>query len=176
MYEEELAPALKARVNQMIEEDPSAMPGMIAGRLKVAEASVVRAFPGDMRTFVSPEYFDRIWEEMTGWEKTTFICQAPGAVVEVKGRLPKGRHGHGYFNLMEKDNPLGGHLRVSELGGICFLEKPFFGLESLSVQFYDKAGAHMFAVYAGREKRVLIPSVKQGFHDLKTRIVKGENS
>ena len=170
MFNKKLGPELDARVKEMIEADPSAMPAMIAGRLDIPEASVLQAFPDPMRTFVAPIHFDRIWEAMTTWERTTFICQTPGAVVEVKGKLPKGRHGHGYFNLMEKDNPLGGHLKVDELGAVCFLEKPFFGLESLSVNFYDKTGCQMFAVYAGREKRALIPSVKQGFYDLRHQL------
>ncbi len=170
MFTTELSPELDSKVKEMIEADPSAMPSMIAAKLQSPEASVVRAFPEEMRTFIDPEKFDNIWEAMTGWERITFICQTPGAVLEVKGTLPKGKHGHGFFNLMEKDNPLGGHLKVSELGAICFLEKPFFGLESLSVQFYDTAGGNMFAVYAGREKKELIPSVKQGYYELKNKM------
>ncbi len=170
MFTTELSPELDSRVKEMIEADPSAMPSMIAGKLQVPEASVVRAFPEAMRTFIDPEQFDQVWEAMTAWERITFICQTPGAIIEVKGKLPKGKHGHGFFNLMEKGNPLGGHLKVSELGAICFLEKPFFGLESLSVQFYDNAGGNMFAVYAGRDKKELIPSVKQGYQDLKSQM------
>lgn len=170
MFKAQLTPELDAQIKEKIESDPSAMPAMLAATLQIPEGAVVRALPESMRTFFDPGHFDRIWEAMTAWERTTFICQTPGAVVEVKGKLPKGRHGHGYFNLMEKDNPLGGHLKVELLGGICFLEKPFFGLQSLSVQFYDKTGNHMFAVYAGREKRELISSVKQGFYDLKNEL------
>lgn len=167
-------PAIAARVREMIETDPNTMPGAIAAKLDIPEASAVQVFPETMRTFTVPDHFDRIWDAMTSWERTTFICQTPAVVLEIKGRLPKGRHGHGYFNLMEKDHPLGGHLKVTELGAICFLEKPFFGLESLSVQFYDTAGRHMFAVYAGREKKELIPAVKTAFHELKTLITQGE--
>ncbi len=155
------------QVQAIIDDNASAMPGQIAGQLGIPEEMAVRALQDTMRTFVSPDHFDAIWEAMTDWERITFICQTPTAVIEVKGKLPAGKHGHGYFNLTGKDNPLGGHLRVDQLGSICFLEKPFFGLESLSVQFYDTNGAHMFAVYAGREKRELIPSVKEGFYALK---------
>ena len=170
MFKTELNPELDAQIKEIIGSDPSAMPAMLAAKLQIPEGAVIQAFPESMRTFIDPGHFDRIWEAMTAWERTTFICQTPGAVVEVKGKLPKGKHGHGYFNLMEKDNPLGGHLKVDQLGAVCFLEKPFLGLESLSVQFYDKIGNHMFAVYAGREKRELIPSVKQGFYDLKNKL------
>ena len=151
------------------------MPAMMAAQLKSPEACIVMALPENMRTFADPKKFDDIWAEMTSWEKTTFICQTPGAVIEIKGKLPRGKHGHGYFNLMEKDNPLGGHLRIDNLGSICFLEKPFFGLESLSVQFYDKAGDNLFAVYAGREKRKLIQSVKESFIELRAKVSVQQN-
>lgn len=174
MFHNELPKTHDARVKEIIEKDPSTMPGMIAAQIKSPEALVVNSFPETMRSFTDPKNFDYIWTEMTSWEKTTFICQTPGAVIEIKGKLPKGKHGHGYFNLMEKDNPLGGHLKVDELGSICFLEKPFFGLESLSVQFYDKKGDNMFAVYCGRKNRELIESVKKSFFELRTKLEKGE--
>lgn len=174
MFHNPLPPDLDVRVKEIIKNDPSTMPAMIAAQLECPEASVVMAFPQSMQSFAAPLHFDTVWEDMTGWEKTTFICQTSNTVIEVKGRLPRGKHGHGYFNLMDRDNPLGGHLKINELGSICFLEKPFFGLESLSVQFYDKSGSNMFGVYAGREKRKLIPSVKDGFYKLRRKIQKGE--
>ena len=162
------------KVQAAITENPSTMPGMLARKLGISEAATVNAFPETMRTFVDPGTFDTIWEAMTAWEKTTFIVQGKSAIVEVKGRLPKGKYGHGFFNLMEKDHPLGGHLMVEKLGTICFLEKPFFGMESLSVQFFDTDGDAMFAVYAGREKTTLLPSVVEGFHALKKTVTLAE--
>ncbi|VFQ46109.1 heme utilization cystosolic carrier protein HutX [Desulfoluna butyratoxydans] len=174
MFEDSVTPDIKARIQEMIDENPSTMPGQMAAQLHISEAAVVSALPNPMATFVDAAHFNTVWEAMTGWEKVTFLRQSPTSVIEVKGKLPKGTHGHGYFNLMDRENPLGGHLKVDKLGAICFLEKPFFGLESLSVQFYDTNGDHMFAVYAGREKRTLIPSVKAGFHALRNQLTSKE--
>lgn len=170
MFKEILTPEIDTVIKGIIEKDPSTMPTMIARKLKIPEAAVVTALPEEMRTFVSKDKFEEIWAEMTTWEKTTFIAQSSGAIVEVKGKLPKGKNGHGFFNLMEKGNPLGGHLMVDKLEYIAFLEKPFFGLESLSVQFFDKSGDIMFSVYAGREGKELIPEVKKGFFSLKEKM------
>ncbi|PID78329.1 MAG: heme utilization cystosolic carrier protein HutX [Deltaproteobacteria bacterium] len=167
---------IKAKVREILDKNESTMPINIAKELNLSEEEVVRAFPEKMITFVEPGLFDEIWNDMTEWEKITFICQTPSAVIEVKGKLPKGKYGHGFFNMMDKDNPLGGHLSVDLLGSICFLEKPFFGLESLSVQFYDKQGNHMFSVYAGREKKDLIQDVKERFYALREKVkTKGNN-
>ncbi len=158
------------QVAEIIEKNKNIMPFEIARQLHISEETAVRALPEEMRHFAAISEFDRIWEAMTSWEKSTFLCHTPTAIIEVKGKLPQGKYGHGFFNLMDKDNPLGGHLRIDSLGSICFLEKLFFGMDSLSVQFFDKEGNQMFAVFAGRENRELIPSVKEAFHTLKQEV------
>jgi heme iron utilization protein len=52
-------------------------------------------------------------------------------------------------------------------GAIPCVSKPFMGLESHSVRFYNEKGEAMFAVYVGREGRALIPSVREGFMALR---------
>ncbi len=158
---------IEASVRAALEEDPNFMPAFLARKLQIPEAVVVAALPGEMRSFVSADHFEKIWDEVRTWEKITFIVSSTGAIVEYKGKLPKGSFGHGYFNLNEKDHPLGGHLFVNDLAEICFLNKQLFGLESLSLQFYNSSGTSMFAIYAGREKREIIPAVKTAWMNLK---------
>ncbi|MGE4292636.1 MAG: heme utilization cystosolic carrier protein HutX [Desulfovibrio sp.] len=142
----------------------------LADELGLPEAEVVRHLPEEMRVQAPAADFAEIWETMTGWEKVTFIARNQGAVVEVCGRLPKGRFGHGMFNLMDKGNPLGGHLFADRIGSIWLVSKPFFKLESHSVQFFDLQGQAMFAVYAGRDdKRTILSSVRDGFWGLRNR-------
>lgn len=161
---------IRQAILDAVSENPSIMLHELAAQHGVSEAEVCRQLPDDMCAFARAEDFEKIWDAMTTWEKTTFIISGPGAIAEVKGRLPKGRFGHGFFNLMEKGNPLGGHLMIDKLGGICFLTKPIFGLESLSVLFHDKEGQQMFGVYAGREKREIIPSVKAAYLALREEV------
>ncbi len=173
MKDSSVSTELIEKVAEIIEKNKNVMPFEIARQLDISEETAVRAMPEEMRHFVDISEFDHIWEAMTSWEKSTFLCHTPTAIIEVKGKLPQGKYGHGFFNLMDKTNPLGGHLRIDALGSICFLEKLFFGMDSLSVQFFDKNGNQMFAVFVGRNDRELIPSVKQAFHALKQE-VKGE--
>ena len=169
MFAAHLTPALTADVRQAVQNEPRLMLGDLAGRLGIPEGAVAAALPTDMRRFAGPETFDHVWQAMTTWSGVTFIAVTPGLVLEYKGTLPGGSHGHGMFNLHAEDHPLGGHFFVRRLGAICFLSKPFFGLESHSVQFYDQDGAAMCAVYAGREGRELIPEVREAFMALRDR-------
>ena len=146
------------------------MPANLASELGVSEAEVIRCLPEEMRVEAPTGDFEAIWNTMVGWEKVTFIARNPGAVVEVVGPLPKGAFGHGMFNLMDRDIPLRGHLLVDRLGSVFLVSKPFFKLESHSVQFFDTEGTAMFSVYLGRDhKHVLLPSVLAGFMELRSR-------
>ena len=80
-----------------------------------------------------------------------------------------GRQGHGYFNL-SGGSGLGGHLKIDDLGHICFLSLPFMGLESHSVQFFNAAGTVLFSVYVGRENRQLIPAARESFFALREAV------
>jgi putative heme utilization carrier protein HutX len=173
MFDHLVTPELRDAVQAAVKDSPDIMLHTLAQRCGATEGAVACALPADMRRFAPADAFDAVWEDMTGWEKVTLIAMTPGAVVEVKGRLPKGRRGHGMFNLHDAENPLGGHVFVERLGAVCFLSKPFFGLESHSVQFYDTDGAAMFAVYAGREGRALIPAVREAFLALRDRVCAG---
>ena len=157
MFTRFLTPQFIADVRQAVDSEPRLMLGELAGRLGVPEGAVAQALPPDMRAFAPASAFDLVWEAMTSWEAVTFITVAPGLVLEFKGALPRGSHGHGMFNLHDEGHPLGGHFMIGRLGAICFLSKPFFGLESHSVQFYDQDGAAMCAVYVGRQGKKAHP-------------------
>ncbi|MGE4469046.1 MAG: heme utilization cystosolic carrier protein HutX [Desulfovibrio sp.] len=155
---------LREKVQEKVRENPSVHARALADELGMSEADVVACFPETMRVEVPAKEFESLWKEMTTWEKVTFISCNEGAVVEVSGRLPKGRFGHGFFNLMERGNPLKGHLFVDRLGSIWLVSKPFFNMESYSVQFFDTQGQAMFSVYLGRdEKRRILGSVLERF-------------
>lgn len=161
---------LRSLVAEKLAENPDFMPQTLADSLGVPVRRIIEALPDEMRSRAPGEAFIPIWEAMAGWEKVTFMAVTPGAVLEIPCRLPKGKAGHGMYNLMDKNSPLRGHLLMARVDSIWFVSKQVFGLESHSVQFYDAAGDQCFGVYLGRdEKRQIIPSVKEGFLALKAR-------
>ena len=172
MYDELMTDAVRKRVNAAVAEDPNVLPSTLAEEIGVAEGVVAACLPVDMCVAASVDAFEDVWTAMTRWEKVMFLAVTPGAIVEVKGRLPRGNFGHGFFNIGAGDNPLAGHLMIDRLRAICFVSKPIMGMESHSVRFYDKQGALMFAVHVGREGRTLIPSVLNRFMRLRDRFRK----
>lgn len=161
---------IEETVRARVRENPSVMPRALAEELGVAEAEVIRALPEEMRVQAPAGDFEAIWEVMCGWEQVTFIAVNPGIIVEVPCRLPKGRFGHGMFNLMDKGSPLGGHVFAHKVAQVWLVSKPFFGLESHSAQFFDAEGGILFSVYAGRdESRNILDSVRTGFFNLRAR-------
>ena len=161
---------LAALVGEKLQSDPNFMPQTLAAALGVSLGRTFKALPEDMRADAPGGDAIAVWEAMTEWEKVTFMAATSGAILEISCRLPKGKSGHGMYNLMGKNLPIGGHLLMDKVDSVCFVSKPLFGLESHSVQFLDAAGNQCFAVYLGRdEKREIIPSVKEGFLALKAK-------
>ncbi len=155
-----------------LEENKPVMLASIAALGKVSELDVAKALPQAMRAFAPAGTFEEVWAEMATWEKATFIMQHLGSVLEIKAAIPSGNHGHGYFNL-NGASPLQGHLKIDDLGEICFLSMPFMGLESHSVQFFNADGNVKFSVYVGRgEDRKLLPLARESFLKMRAAMAK----
>ncbi|CAK7006044.1 MAG: Intracellular heme transport protein HutX [Desulfovibrio sp.] len=164
--------SLKEKIAQRITEKKPLVLSMMAADYGVTELEAAKALPEEMRAFAPKDAFDSVWAELTTWEKATFIVQSKGTVLEVKGAIPPGSYGHGYFNL-KSETGIGGHLKVDDLEAVCFMTMPFMGLESLSIQFLNTDGAVKFSIYAGRgeDKKILAP-VHESFTRLKAAVCK----
>jgi heme iron utilization protein len=111
--------------------------------------------------------FVEIWNELTGWGSVTFIVHTEDGVFETKAPLPPGSEARGYFNI-HGESPLGGHIRAARCAAIYFVDRPFFGRRSCSIQFINVDGGAMFKVFVGRdEKRELIPDQLARFEQLR---------
>jgi heme iron utilization protein len=81
----------------------------------------------------------------------TFIVHTDDGVFETKASLPPGNEARGYFNI-HGESPLGGHLRIARCAAIYFVDRPFFGRRSCSLQFINLDGGAMFKVFVGRDE------------------------
>ena len=163
--------SLADKVAALLAEKKMVMLDTLAQTCGVSELQAAEALPQPMRAFAAAADFDAIWADLTAWESATFIMRHGGSVVEIKGQIPAGKHGGGYFNL-DHGCPLGGHICSNNIAHMAFLSLPFMGLESHSIQFFDAAGAVVFSIYVGRENRALIPTVKERFLALRTALGK----
>ncbi len=169
MNQTELAKTVRERV----EQNPSVMTGALAQELGVKEVEIIRHLPEDMRVQVPAADFEALWTEMTSWEKITFLNISSGCILEVRGKLPKGKFGHGYFNLHDDTSPIGGHIIHDKIESIWLVSKPFFKLESHCILFFDTEGDLMFGVFLGRDdKKQLLEDVKQNFLRLRETYLK----
>jgi len=116
------------------------------------------------------ERFDEVFADLATWGELLFLVHTPNIVLEVKGALPPGEHGRGYFNL-HGTGPIGGHLKADRCAAIAFVRRPFFGSDSASIQFFDGDGAAMFKVFVRRAPdRQLDREQLERFEALATRL------
>ncbi len=111
--------------------------------------------------------FAEIWADLVDWGPVTFIVHTEDGVFETKAPLPPGSEARGYFNI-HGESPLGGHLRIARCAAIYFVDRPFFGRRSCSLQFINIEGGAMFKVFVGRdEKRELLAGQLARFERLR---------
>ena len=168
---DEGAKSKKDKVREIIEKEPSKATGALAAELNMSEMEVIRSLPDDMVKEASKERFDDVIREVSQWGALTVIVSNESTILEVKAPFPIGTYGHGYYNLKSNDSPVGGHIKIDDLEAIFFVSKPFMGLESHSIQFFNKNGNAMFKLYLGRdENRKILPEQLNKFMALKERL------
>jgi putative heme utilization carrier protein HutX len=144
---------------------------MAAREMKVSEREVLKAIP-DEAFETSASHFEEIMKEMTEWGEMTIIVTNGSVIFEVKSSVPKGSFGRGFYNLHEKGNCVGGHLMAESFDSIFFVDRPFMGQESLSIQIYDKDGNASIKFYLGRdENRKIKQEQKEKFLELRKRFM-----
>lgn len=148
----DVAGDVMACVREAIAAKPDGVLEGIAADHKVSYRSVLDCLAGDAAVAVPPSVFDALWDDMTGWGTIMFIVHTADGVFETAGDLPPGSHGRGYFNI-HSDSPIGGHLKIERCAAIYFVDRPFFGRRSCSVQFLNGDGAAMFKVFVGRDEQ-----------------------
>lgn len=161
----------KQKIQEALVSQPNAFPSSIAQQLGVSEYAVVRELSADAVQEVPASSFDEIMKEVTQWGDLTFLVRNGSVIAEIKATVPPGSYGHGYFNFEHGASPIGGHICADQLGAIYFVTKPSFGMESLSIQFFDKQGENMFKIYLARtEDKQIIPQQKEAFNKLKASL------
>ncbi|MDF2118833.1 heme utilization cystosolic carrier protein HutX [Roseiarcaceae bacterium H3SJ34-1] len=131
---------------------------------------VLDCLPEGQAVFVDGARFEEVWSELTTFGSIVFIIHSADGVFETKGSLPPGSSGRGYFNV-HGESPISGHIKADRCQAICFVDRPFFGRRSCSVQFVNGDGNIMFKVFIGRDdKRELLPDQVASFEALRARM------
>jgi len=139
-------------IRAALKEQPDGVLDDIARRHGVPLRVVLDLLPGPAARSASGARFAEIWGDLVDWGPVTFIVHTDDGVFETKAPLPPGSEARGYFNI-HGESPLGGHLRIGRCAAIYFVDRPFFGRRSCSLQFINPDGGAMFKVFVGRDEK-----------------------
>ncbi|MGR9173542.1 heme utilization cystosolic carrier protein HutX [Rhizobiales bacterium] len=143
-------------IRQAIAAKPDGILEALATEYHVPVQTVVECLPADGLTRIDGQHFVAVLTDIAQWGDITFICHSKDAIVEFCGPLPEGKIGHGMYNLQGGRSGLSGHLRPENCKAIFLVRRPFMGMKTLSVQFFNADGETIFKIYVGRdEKRAL---------------------
>ncbi|HEV2565275.1 MAG TPA: heme utilization cystosolic carrier protein HutX [Microvirga sp.] len=162
-----------ATVEDLIRQDLAAKPDgileTIAEERGVPMQAVFECLDPTNAQRVAGTRFEEIWQDLTDWGEITFVVHTRDGVFECKGSIPPGTLGRGYFNI-HGASPIGGHLRMDRCRFVYFVDRPFFGKRSCSVQFVNEEGGVMFKIFVGRnEDRSLKENQLVRFESLRER-------
>jgi len=160
-------------VNELIRQDLAAKPDgileQVAENRGVPMQVVLDCLSPEAAVRVPGDLYQEIWQNLTEWGVVTLVVHTRDGVFECEGSIPAGTLGHGYFNI-HGETPIGGHLRMERCRSIYFIDRPFFGKRSCSVQFVNEEGGVMFKIFVGRhEDRALRPDQVARFEALRAK-------
>lgn len=140
-------------IRQALAEKPDGILEMLATEHGVPLQTVIGCLPANARKRIDGAHFVTVLGDIADWGDITFITHSKDAVVEFSGPMPAGKIGHGMYNLQGAGNGLSGHLRHDNCRAIYFVRRPFMGMETLSVQFFNAEGEAIFKIYVGRDEQ-----------------------
>jgi heme iron utilization protein len=148
-----LSPSEKTeRIKRSIAEKPDGVLEFLADEHAVSLQFVLDCLPGTSTRRIDGVHFTDVLGDISEWGEVTLICHSKDSVIEFVGSLPPGKMGHGMYNLQGSKPGMSGHLRPERCKSIYFVRRPFMGMETLSVQFFNPAGEAIFKIYVGRDK------------------------
>jgi len=160
----------RARLTERLATDPSGVIETLAREHGVTTLEATQMLPVANCRWVTASAFADIMGEVTRWGDILFLVHTPNLILECAGPLPPGEFGRGFFNL-HGDSPIGGHINAARCAAIAFVRRPFMGLDSCSIQFFDQDGDAMFKIFVRRQKdRTLNQAQAKMFETLAARI------
>ncbi len=142
---------------------------MIAAQSGLTTREVTACLPESCCQSVEGGQFAEVMEELSTWGDILLIVHTADAIIECLAPLPAGSFGRGFFNLGH-GSPIRGHIRAERCAEICLVRRPFMGMETCSVQFFNEEGGAMFKIFVTRdEEDVLLPEQVRRFEALQER-------
>ena len=138
---------LPRRVQAALDAQPGAMTMQLARDLSVPEAEILRALPAGRSVELDVTRWEELLRRLETLGEVHVIVTNGAATLESVGRFGGFSSWGEFFNVQTKTLDM--HLRFGNLGSAFAVEKPshMSGVNTLSVQFYDRAGHAAFKVF-----------------------------
>src|SRR5262245_42159426 len=138
----------RERIQAAIREDPNQMTMLLARKLEVPEAEVIRV-PDDRAVELDAVRWEQLIRSLEEFGKVHVIVSNGAATLEANGEFGNFSTTGDFFNVQTKGLDM--HIRWREIGAIFAVEKPghLDGRRTLSFQFFDRSGNSAFKVFLG---------------------------
>ena len=144
------AETLRAQLASRLAVDQDGVIEVLAREHGVTVLDATRMLPQANCRWAPAAAFNDVFAELTAWGEVLFLVHTPNIILECVGPVPRGTTARGYFNLGGK-GPIGGHVKAERCAAIAFVRRPFMGLDSCSIQFFDVDGDAMFKIFVRRD-------------------------
>ena len=163
------AAADRARIRAAFERNPRKMTLQLCRELGVCEEAVIRALPELMATELDAARFEELLRALEALGPVHVIVTNGAVTLESFGQFGNFSTFGEYFNVQTKTLDM--HIRPATIGAAFAVEKPghMDGVNTLSFQFYDRAGAAAFKVFLTFGGSAPKPERVAQFNDLRER-------
>ena len=144
----------QSELRQSLAKNPGQILEMLAGQNQCSYEDVILCLPEEMLKKTEGSRIVEILQAVAAWDDAvTFIAHTPDAIVEVTGKLPNGKVGHGFYNFQEAEaGGVHGHIYYENCAAVYLMERPFMGKATCSLNFINKNGGAMFKIFVGRDE------------------------
>ena len=136
-----------AQIQAEYEKSPRKMTVQLARELGVPEAEVIRALPAGHAIELDATWWEELVRALEGFGQVHVIVTNGATTLESFGTFGNFSMFGEYFNVQSKSLDM--HIRFQQIAAIFAVEKPghMDGVNTLSFQFYDRAGSAAFKVF-----------------------------
>lgn len=163
-----LAPELLQRVREAVAQNPGQMTLQLARDLGVPEVEIIRALPDGRAVELDIARWEELLRSFESLGQVHVLVSSGAATLEAVGQFGGFSTWGEFFNVQTPSLDM--HIRWPQLAAAFAVEKPghLNGVNTLSVQFFDQAGAAACKLFLTFGSKPSPERVRQ-FSDLRDR-------
>ncbi len=153
-------------------ENPRAMTMQLSQKLGIPEADIVRHLPAGQTRELDLVRWDELLRAFEPLGKVHVICTNGAVTLEANGQFGNFSAWGEFFNVQTPSLDM--HIRPKNISAAFAVEKPSHmdGVNTLSIQFFDLAGASAFKVFLTFGGSAPIPERVAQFNEIRENFAK----